>query len=162
VDLGLPNGSVSWRVLVRFDQWDWSPVQNLATQCGIATPKVGFLGSGRVFNPPAIQYPWLEGASTKHHAVSEIPFVEWLWRYEDGPLDWSKIINSAEQKDMLITAPHYLGELGNKEDKDNQHNAEFAERLAQDPGFQGPFRLKMGRFEPIEVLVFVKKSRLCH
>jgi hypothetical protein len=51
--------------------------------------------------------------------------------------------------------------LKNKEDLDNQYNAEFASRLSQDPRFRGPIRLEMGRFEPVEVDVFLKKSLVC-
>ncbi len=30
VDMGLINGAVPWRVMSQFDQWDWTPLRNLA------------------------------------------------------------------------------------------------------------------------------------
>ena len=161
VDLGFANGALPWRTMVRFDQWDWSPVRDIGNRCGIATPKISFLGGGRVFNPPSIQFPWLEQPAAGGPAASNPPNVKWLWRYENGPLDWQKIMDDSEKSDMLITAPHYVGEVREMEDLDNQYNAEFAQRLAKDPLFQGPFRLEMGRFERIEVDVFVKKTLVC-
>ena len=93
--------------------------------------------------------------------AADPPFVKWLWRYEDGPLDWQKVMDAAGQSDIVITAPHYAGEVRNNEDLDNRHNAEFAEKLSQDPRFQGPVRLEMGRFEPVEMDVFLKKTLVC-
>jgi hypothetical protein len=91
-------------------------------------------------------------------ATVDYPDVRWLWRYEEGPLDWQKVMDSIGQDDLVITAPHYIGRVDNKEDLDNQHNAEFADRLSRDPRFRGPIRLQMGRFEPVEVLVFLNNS----
>ena len=45
---------------------------------------------------------------------------------------------------------------------DNAHNTEFVELLSRDPNFQGPFQFKVGRFAPIDVVVFVKKEMPCH
>ena len=69
--------------------------------------------------------------------------MTWLWRYEDGPLDWQKVMDATGKSDIVLTAPHYVGEVRNKEDLDNQHNAEFAARLSADPFFRGPIRLEM-------------------
>jgi hypothetical protein len=88
--------------------------------------------------------------------------VRWLWRYEEGPLDWGKVMESVGQSDIAVTAPHYIGAVKNKQDLDNQYNAEFAERLSRDQRFQGPIRLEMGRFEPVEVAVYLKKTLVCH
>jgi hypothetical protein len=161
VDLGFVNGSLPWRVMVRFDQWDWRPVRDLSYRCGIAMPKISFLGSGRAFCPPQIEYPWVVHETATRKAVLDFPDVTWLWRYEDGPIDWGKVMDTVGRSDIVLTAPHYLGEVKNKEDLDNQYNAEFASRLSQDPRFRGPIRLEMGRFEPVEVDVFLKKSLVC-
>jgi len=71
-------------------------------------------------------------------------------------------LGAVSQSDMVLTAPHYVGQASDKQDLDNQHNAEFADRLSQDARFRGPIRLEMGRFEPVEVLVFLRKDLVCH
>ena len=95
-------------------------------------------------------------------ATFPYPDVQLIWRYGQGPIDWQKVIGSAEQSDIVMTAPHYVGELADNRGMDNQYNAEFAGRLSSDPLFRSPISLEMGRFEPVEVLVFVKKSLPCH
>jgi hypothetical protein len=54
-----------------------------------------------------------------------------------------------------------VGQATDRQNLDNQYNREFADRLTADPLFQGPIHLQMGRFEPLEVLVFVKKGFAC-
>jgi 4-amino-4-deoxy-L-arabinose transferase-like glycosyltransferase len=155
-DLGFVNGALPWRTLARFDQWDWTPVRDIADRCGLEDPKISYLGNGRAFNKPQIASPWVtRGASMN------LPDPTWLWRYENGPLDWQNVMNSAEQSDMVVTAPHYEGEAKYKEDLDNRYNAEFAAQLAQDRHFKPPILLRMGRFEPVEVSVFVNKNLTC-
>ncbi len=155
VDPGFVNGGLPWRVMVRFDQWNWKPLQDISHNCDLETPRIALLGNGRAFNESQISYPWIvEGASP--------PEVKWLWRYEQGPLDWQKVMGSVEGSDVVLTAPDYIGQVTDKQDVDNQHNAEFARRLDQDSRFREPVRLEMGRFEPVEVMVFLKKSLVCH
>ena len=67
----------------------------------------------------------------------------------------------AGESDLVVTAPDFIGQVSDKQDLDNRYNREFAERLIIDPRFQGPFRLEMGRFQPVEVDVFVKKAAVC-
>ena len=161
-DLGFVNGELPWRVMVRFDQWNWKPVRDISYSCGLATPRISFLGSGRAFDPPQIEYPWVaQPTSTRHDATLDFPDVTWLWRYEDGHLDWQKVMDAVDQSDIVVTAPHYSGEVRNKEDLDNQYNSDFAARLSLDSHFRGPIRLTMGRFEPIELEVFVKRTLVC-
>jgi hypothetical protein len=162
VDLGFVNTALPWRIMSRFDQWDWSPVREISDGCGIATPKISFLGGGRTFDPPQIQYPWIVREEATRHATLDYPEVTWLWRYEDGPLDWRKVMDSADRSDMVLTAPDYIGEVKNEEDLDNRYNAEFAGRLSLDSRFRGPIRLEMGRFEPVEMDVFLSKALVCH
>jgi 4-amino-4-deoxy-L-arabinose transferase-like glycosyltransferase len=162
VDLGFVNGGLPWRVMVRFDQWDWKPVRDISYSCGLETPRISFLGSGRAFVPPQIEYPWAaQPTSTHHDTTLDFPDVTWLWRYEEGPLNWQKVMDAVGQSDIVVTAPHYIGEVKNKEDLDNQYNADFAARLSLDSRFRRPIRLEMGRFEPIEIDVFLKKSLQC-
>lgn len=162
VDLGFVNGAVPWRVMSRFDQWDWQPLREISDDCGLSTAKIAYLGGGREFDPPAIQYPWVEAATATRAATFDLADPTWLWRYEDGTLDWRKVMDAAEQSDIALTAPHFIGEVENKEDQDNRHNAEFADRLTMDPHFRGPIRISVGRFEPIEIDVFVNKAIACH
>jgi Dolichyl-phosphate-mannose-protein mannosyltransferase len=153
VDLGFVNGSLPWRVFARFDQWDWRPVMDLGHRCQVEEPKISYLGNGRAFNDPQIRHPWIDQGKT--------PDVNWLWRYEDGPLDWQKVMNAADQSDVVVTAPDFSGEAKYKEHLDNQHNTEFANRLSEDPHFRAPVRFQMGRFQPVEVWVFVNSSLTC-
>ena len=67
----------------------------------------------------------------------------------------------AEQSDFVITAPHYIGQVTDRQDVDNENNAEFAGKLSQDPLFGQPIRLEMGQLDPVEVLVFPKKRLAC-
>ena len=162
VDLGFVNGALPWRTMARFDQWDWSPVRALSDSCGLPAPRISYLGNGREFNKPQIEYPWVARGTSVRGPGVELPEATWLWRYEYGPLDWQTVMDSADQSDIVLTAPRFVGEARYKEDLDNSHNAEFADRLSQDPHFQQPIHLEMGRFEPVEVLVFLNKTLACH
>lgn len=160
VDPGFYNGGLPWRIMVRFDQWDWKPLRDITQNCGLGKPRISFLGMGRPLNPPQLLYPWfVAGASPSDRNGFTEPL--WLWRYEQGPLDWQQLMSSAEQSDVVLTAPTFVGQATDRQDLDNQYNREFAERLAADPLFRGPIRMAMERFEPVEVLVFVKKTLVC-
>lgn len=161
VDLGFVNGALPWRTMIRFDQWDWNPVRELADRCGVQNPKVSYLGNGREFNKPEIEYPWVLGDSSTRGKVVNLPDPTWLWRYENDPIEWQSLMASADQNDLVLTAPNFTGEARYKEDLDNQYNSEFAARLSQDQHFRKPISLKMGRFEPVEVLVFLNKNLAC-
>jgi 4-amino-4-deoxy-L-arabinose transferase-like glycosyltransferase len=154
VDPGLVNGALPWRILVRFDQWDWRLVRDIGRGCNIETPRIAYLGNGRAFNQPQVEYPWVMGGA-------RLPEVTWLWRYEDGPLNWQKVWTAVENSDIVLTAPYYIGQLTDKQDLDNQHNADFADRLFRDPRFRAPIRVEMGRFVPVEIEVFLKKTLVC-
>jgi hypothetical protein len=155
------NGGNPWQAMLRFDQWDWSPVLRISEDCALDSPRISYLGNARVFNPPEIQFPWVEKVAPTHLATFGFPEVTWLWRYEDGTLDWQKTIDAAAQSDIVLTAPHYTGEAIINENLDNQHNAEFADRLSRDPRFRGPIRIEMGRFEPVELDLFLKNTLVC-
>jgi len=160
VDPGFYNGGLPWRIMVRFEQWDLKPLRDIAQNCGLEKPRIAFLGMGRPLNPPQILYPWfVAGASPSERNGYTEPL--WLWRYEQGPLDWQQVMSSAEQNDIVLTAPTFVGQATDRQNLDNQYNREFAERLAADPRFRGPIRLEMGRFWPVEVLVFVQKTLVC-
>jgi hypothetical protein len=161
VDPGFVNGSPPWQAMVRLDQWNWEPLRDISQSCGDATPAISYLGGGRAFDPPHMQSPWVRAGASANTFASQLPYPTWLWRYEDGGIDWQKVMAGADQSDIVVTAPGYIGEASIKEDQDNQHNAEFADRLSHDPLFQAPIHLTMGRFAPIDVLVFVKNTLHC-
>jgi len=161
LDIGFVNGALPSRTMIRFDQWDWRPAMTLADGCRVEAPEISVLGGGRAFNPPQIQFPWVVRATSTTDAKLSIPNVTWLWRFQDGIPDWQKIMDAVDQSDMIITAPHYRGEIKGKEDPDDQYNAEFEKRLLLDPRFQGPFLFQMGRFAPVEIAIFVKKGLSC-
>lgn len=161
VDIGFVNGALPWRVMAQFDQWDWRPLQHFADNCGLKAPKVSYLGNGRGLNPPAIRYPWVARAASVRADTLELSEVTWLWRYEDGPPNWYNIMETVEKSDVVLTAPHFIGEARFKENEDNQYNAEFSDRLSRNQDFRGPLRFEMGRFRPVEVDVFVKNSSRC-
>jgi 4-amino-4-deoxy-L-arabinose transferase-like glycosyltransferase len=160
IEDGFANGALPWRIMARRDQWDWRPLQNIAHRCGREAPAISYLGIGPGFDPPSIEYPWVASVASTSLAAFDLPDVKWLWRDEDGPVDWQKVMDLAGQSDLVLTAPHYTGGLMEFA-SDNQNNAEFADRLSRDPRFKGPIRLTMGRFEPVEVTVFVRKNLVC-
>jgi 4-amino-4-deoxy-L-arabinose transferase-like glycosyltransferase len=159
--LGFPNGALASRTMIRFDQWDWRPAMNLADSCRVEVPEISTLGGGRAFNPPQIQFPWVVRTTATRDAKLSIPNVTWLWRFESGAPDWQKVMTAADQSDMVITAPQYTGEVKDEDDPDDRYNAEFEERLLTDPHFQGPFVFQAGRFAPVKVAIFMKKSLPC-
>ncbi len=158
VSKGFITGTLPWRVMSRVDQWDWKPIRTISESCGVETPTISYLGNGPTFNPPQIEFPWVPWPPK---AASHFEVV-WLWRFEDGPMDWPKVMNAAGETDFVLTAPQYLGDPEDRDNLDNQNNAAFADRLYHDPRFQGPIELQMGRFQPVQVLVFAKKSLVCH
>ncbi len=178
----ITNGFPPWGVMIRWEQWDWQPLLNLSNSCGLPTPtvsymgnganfdrqapyslgnypigntRISYLGNGRAFSGLQMQYSWLS------HGLAA-PNVVWLWRLEDGPIDWQHVMDLAGQSDIVITAPHYLGQFADHNDLDNEHNEEFARRLGEDPRFRGPMHLEMGQLDPVDVLVFVRNTLDCH
>lgn len=162
VDPGLVNGGLPWGIWVRFEQWDWKPLRDIANSCDLQQPKISFLGIGRPLNPPQIQYPWFVDGTVSSDAWLWRSQPVWLWRYEQGIFDWREVMSASDQSDIVLTAPDFIGQVSDKQDLDNRYNREFAQRLAADPLFRAPIRLKMGRFEPVDVTVFVKTALPCH
>jgi 4-amino-4-deoxy-L-arabinose transferase-like glycosyltransferase len=162
IDLGLVNGTPPWRTMMLYEQWDWNQLRGISQACGVETPSISFLGASRTLNPPEIAYPWVAAAtSTRLKDLTLPPDPVWLWQYEDGPPNWQKLLDSVQESDLIVTAPHYTGEPGSVDGLDNQYDAEFADRLSRDAHFQGPFHLKMGRFGPVDVVVFAKRTFTC-
>lgn len=92
-------------------------------------------------------------SSDRHTEVE----VTWLWRYEDGPLDWLKLTQSLDRFDVLLTAPHLVGQYANKEHLDNEHNAEFVARLAADSRFAPPVVIRLVESGP-DVYVYFRNA----
>ncbi len=161
VILGMANGQYPWRVMARLDQWDWTPLEKISRGCGLDSPKISFLGEGRAFNPPQIERPWAAAVASTGLETFPYPAITWLWRFEEGPINWQKVMDAADESDIVVTAPHFVGEVGNGDDLYNQHNSEFADRISRDPHFNKTIRLEMGRFEPVDILVFLNKSLTC-
>lgn len=162
VEIGFVNGALPWRTMPHFDQWDWGPLREIGNACNIDSPTISFMGGGREFNPPAMQYPWAAAGVSTRLSIVAYPDVNWLWRYEDGPVNWLKVMNSADQSDFVVTAPNYIGEVTTEDDEDNLHNSEFADRLSTDPHFQKPILFQTGRFAPIEILVYPRQNLVCN
>jgi len=161
VDPGLPNASLPWRIMTRRDQWDWAPLEAITRKCGLPAPKIAYLGGGRSFYQPQIERPWVAAAASTALATPVYAEVKWLWRYEEGAIDWQTVMANADASDVVLTAPTFVGEMNDTDNLYNEHNSEFVARLSGDPLFQKPISVAMGRFEPIELLVFVKKSLPC-
>jgi hypothetical protein len=159
VDIGFVNGTLPWRSLARFDQWNWQPLADLSESCHLLSPKIAYLGGGREFNPAAMEYPWAANADGR--LAMSYPDAKWLWRYEDGAPDWQKIIGAAKQSDFIITAPNYVGEVRQHDDLDNEYNAKFAKELSRDHNLEKAFDFYVGRFEPVEIVIFRRRDASC-
>jgi 4-amino-4-deoxy-L-arabinose transferase-like glycosyltransferase len=151
IGTGLVNGRLPWRALARFDQWDWNALREIGRASGFEEPKISFVGGGRNLNPAQIRYVWAVAGKLNTKASM-------LWRYDLGTIDWDRVMGSLDESDMVLTAPSYTDteENPSKPLLDNQHNAEFENRLTRDSHFRGPIRVWMGRFEPVEVEVFLR------
>lgn len=136
-------------VMQRIDQWDWSQLWEICNARQIKSPLIAYLGNSRNFNPPQIGYPWVR--------ANENIKVTWLWQYTFGQIDWDKVMGAVNASDVVLTAPNLVGRSVDNQDLDNQHNTELVQRLQKDSQFSEPLELKMGRFEPVQVLVFLRK-----
>ena len=85
--------------------------------------------------------------------------VTWLWRYEDGSLDWTKLEDQLTSTDIVLTAPHYFGHKSNKEELDNAHNDELARRLYQRPEVWQPQSISLDKSDNTQIVMFIRKSR---
>lgn len=138
----------STEVMCRWEQWNWDRLYNLCQSYAIKEASIAYLGHSPSFNPPQISYPWIKRG--------EQVDVERLWRYEEGTVNWQEIMASVANKDIIITAPGLIGSRWDKQDIDNRHNAEFAERMRDETRFSAPIRLTMGPSEPLNLLVFMR------
>ena len=122
----------------------------MVSQRGFERPIVGELGMGPTMNPPQINLPL-----AKRNLKAD---VRLLWRYEMGPIEWERVMQAAAQCDVIVTASDYVGKRANKNHLDNQHNTQFARRLEQDDRFEGPVRMKIGKYDPVELVIFFRNG----
>lgn len=146
-------------VMRRSEQWDWSKLRDVTIAQDIRVPRIGYLGNGGGLAAPQLAFPWI--------AANEPIEVRWLWRFEDNlpnggnentPPDWTRVMASVDASNVVVTALDVVGSTADKQDIDNRYNAELIERMRQRPEFLGPVELKLGRFNPARVLVFLRKS----
>ena len=138
--------------------WEW---QKLRTLCrdrfkDDSDLRIGNLGSGAYFNPPQITHPWAEYSAARPWVPKHTEDT-WLWRYEDGPLDWRKLLDSLDRYDVLLTAPDLVGDRYDKEDLDNKNNSEFVRRLQADPRFAPPVVIRPVEDGP-DVYVYFRRT----
>lgn len=140
-------------VMRRTEQLNWSKLREICDARQIKSPLIAYLGNASGLNPPSIAYPWIKADQTVE--------VMWLWNsVVDGEIDWDKVMKAVEASDVVLVAPNPAVSTTNNADRkdlDNQHNAEFAQRMQQVAQFQSPIEVTLGRFNPVKFLVFSRK-----
>ncbi len=137
-----------WLVMARLEQWDLEPLRQLCKIHGIERPSISYLGNSRNLNPAQIDYTWVVHGE-------EVGKVKWLWRYESGPIDMDRIMKDIGDSDIVLTVLNYEGMRLDKQPLDNQYDNDFAGRLEHDARFTGPIHLRVGRFDPVDMVVFL-------
>jgi Dolichyl-phosphate-mannose-protein mannosyltransferase len=137
-------------VMGRQDQWDWTQLRSLSLERQLTQPKIAYLGNIDRINDPQIRFPWIQNDR-------DIPVIE-LWRSALGePIDWENVMKIASESDAIVTQPISAGAsgLGKYANADSQHNNELIDRVRATDRFE-EVRLKMGQFEPVEIVVFLR------
>ncbi|MEO0756097.1 MAG: glycosyltransferase family 39 protein [Cyanobacteria bacterium J06648_16] len=139
-------------VMRREEQWNWSLLYDAVRQYPLDTPRIGYLGNAKMLNPPQIRSPWLRLGKTAR--------VDPLWKDKSNPIDWEDIMRGASRQDILVVIDsETTGDaLVDYRTIDNQHNPELVERLRAAEDFVLLTTLKMGRFTPTDVAVFVRND----
>jgi 4-amino-4-deoxy-L-arabinose transferase-like glycosyltransferase len=146
-----PGQRFVWTNLGRWNQWDWNQFRVLLRSQGLKQPSIAFLGDLSPLNPPQVQYPWLS-----HHEPA--PSVNLLWRFENGTPDMAKLVAAAGTNDVVFTVPDLAFPDGSEFWPDNEYNKDFANQISNSQNFMPPLHLSMGRFRPVDVWVFIRKS----
>ncbi len=138
----------------RTDIWDFTPIHDAAAAHGITSPHIAYLGNGEYFNEPFLALPWSHLGQTAD--------IQWLWRYEQGLINWKPLISGLSQYDMVLTAPAIQlpadpSLLPDPQILDNVNNAEFARRLQADARFTGPEKFTIGTQNKTEIWLFFRK-----
>ena len=150
INLHLPLLAVGHHPILRdWEMWDWQPLRAACDGRGLRQPTVGLLGQSFCFNTAQVEVPWA------HDDLR--PKVVQLWKWEDRNFSLDRTVAAAGRCDVVVTVPGLLGSPVEHEELDNQYNRAVAARLAADPAFGPPVRMTMGRLEPVEVDVFVRR-----
>lgn len=136
-------------VMQRSEQWNWFLLKRLCDDRQLKDPLIAYLGADGAFNVPQIARPWVES--------NEPVRLNWLWNDREGSIDWNRLQRFVAASDVVLTAPNLVGGEIDRQRFDNQHNAEMAALLQNNPQFAPPIELQMGRLRPTQVLVFLRK-----
>jgi 4-amino-4-deoxy-L-arabinose transferase-like glycosyltransferase len=142
---GTPSG-----LLASGQEWNWDVLWRVCTEHGLTQPTIQYLGSGPVYCPPLMSHPW----HRRHEPVT----VTWLWRYEEGAIDWAAIRSKLTQADVVVTVLNYQGLAADKEPLDNAHNGELFTLLLKDPEFEGPVEIEVGAAPPARLVAFFRQQ----
>ncbi len=142
--LGIPPS----QVLAARELWNWEALRQACQDRHLTNPAVRYLGNGSSYCIPQISHPWVRR--------NEPATVAFLWRYEEGPIDWERIRAKLAEADVVITALNYQGLAADKQPLDNAHNGELAALLQDDPRFEGPIEVDVGARPPAKVIAFFR------
>jgi hypothetical protein len=148
-----PGQRFAWTAFGQWDQWDWNQLRVLLRSQGLKQPSIAYVGDLSPLNPPEVMYPWV----SRHE---QSPSVTLLWRLEYGTPDMSALVAAADTNDVVFTVPELENARGVSVDfsEDNKYNKDFADQMCNNPHFETPMHLHMGRFHPVDLLVFIRKS----
>ncbi len=136
------------QVLASHELWDWEALRQACQDRHLTNPVIQYLGNGSAYCIPLIGHPWIRR--------QEPATVTWLWRCEDGEINWENIRSKLAEADVAITALNYQGVVWDKQPLDNAHNSELAALLRNDPRFEGPVEIDVGARPPAKVIAFFR------
>ncbi len=142
--LGIPPS----QVLAARELWDWEALRQVCQDRHLTNPALRYLGNGNSYCLPQISHPWVRR--------NEPATVAFLWRYEEGPIDWDVIRTKLAEANVVITALNYQGVVADKQPLDNAHNSEMAALLKNDPRFEGPVEIDVGARPPAKIVAFFR------
>ena len=120
--------------LPRVSQTDW---RILRAQVPKPEPRIAVMGGWPSLTPPEIRYAWTrDGVDAT---------VETLWRFENGAIDWTKVMQHALASDLVLVVPPGRPLPQDSASSgvfpiDNRYNAELITRLE-----------RSGKFERVEI-----------
>jgi hypothetical protein len=132
------------------EYWDYEPLVAMARDRGLGAPSIALLGNSLAYNRAALMHAWARRGERVN--------VERLWRWEQRDFSLDKVVAAARAYDIVLTAPGLVGDPAERQELDNQYNEAFAQRLRDDPAFGPPQHLRMGRAEPVDLLVFFNRQ----
>jgi hypothetical protein len=136
------------QALTSCELWDWEPLRQACQERHLTNPALRYLGNGSSYCIPQISYPWVRR--------NEPATVAFLWRYEEGPIDWEVIRTKLAEADVALTALNYEGLAADKQPWDNAHNGELATLLKDDSRFEGPIEIDVGARPPARIVAFFR------